>query len=42
MVDPFVEGDINMYVNELSDLNNKIGFIGAKKVFSKAQRYYDK
>ena len=37
MVDPFVEGDINMYVNELSDLNNKIGFIGAKKVFSKEE-----
>lgn len=37
MIDPFIDGNISMYVDELSNIKNKIGFIGSKKLFSKEE-----
>lgn len=34
MIDPFISENIKNYINELGNLNNNIGFIGAKKLFS--------
>jgi len=37
MIEPFITDNIKNYIEELGDLNNKIGFIGAKKLFSKEE-----